>query len=177
MLKSLGCFHLVNFVIVHFGNHSAFLQLQRIPLYGWASGYFFSLPLWASMMLLIYCHYNRHTRNTRSAGVRLFVSFPLKPFSLLLCMIPCFPVFPETSLVVPLVSFAKSSSSTLSPEYQSYLRLAPRISLLFTLLPRYAHSFQGLKTIYMLMIAQILNPTKPHLWTLVPSWYPPSHLL
>ena len=32
------------------------------------------------------------------------------------------------------------------------------------------------KAIYMLKIAQILNPTKPYLWTLVPSWNPSSHL-
>ena len=32
------------------------------------------------------------------------------------------------------------------------------------------------KAIYMLRTAQILNPTKPYLWALVPSWYPSSDL-
>ena len=32
------------------------------------------------------------------------------------------------------------------------------------------------KAIYVLRTAQILKPTKPYLWTLVPSWYPSSDL-
>ena len=75
MLKSLGCFHLVNFVIVHFGNYSLFSTTAGYFFVWLGLRLFLQSSIWASAVLLIYCYYNKDSRNSLSAGVRLLASF------------------------------------------------------------------------------------------------------
>lgn len=78
MLKSPGCFHLVSFVIVHFGNYSLFSTAAEY-FFAWLGlRSFLQFPLWASMVLLICCYCNKDSRNNRSTGVRLLASFSLE---------------------------------------------------------------------------------------------------
>ena len=75
MLKSLGCFHLVDFVIVHFGNYSLFSTTAGYFFVWLGLRLFLQSSIWASAVLLIYCYYNKDSRNSLSAGVRLLASF------------------------------------------------------------------------------------------------------
>ena len=156
MLKSPGCFHLVSFVIVHFGNYSLFSTAAEYFFVWLGLRLFLQFPLWASTVLFICCYYNKDSRNNLSTGVRLLASFSLETlFSL---------AWHDTVLSFLFwdvfgCTFLSSLPSLLSPpcpidcplplECQRYLRLAPRSSLLSALPSRYACSFEGFKTIYM----------------------------
>lgn len=117
-MKEPCCFYLVNSVIAPFGNHSFFSTAVEYSFVR-TDPNFFSLPWWASRLLLIYCNHNSDSMNNLNISIRLLVSFPLETLSAL--------DFHDTVLSylsrdfsgwTCSVSFASASSATLFFECQ-----------------------------------------------------------